>query len=101
MQAARSNLRPIAGARKGPLPTFVEPSLAQLSDKPPNGPQWVHEIKYDGYRMLARADGGKIRLLTRKALDWTKRFPTIAAAVKLLDVERALLDGEIVSEDDR
>jgi bifunctional non-homologous end joining protein LigD len=83
------------------LPAFVEPSLALLADKPPNGPQWVHEIKFDGYRIQARIDAGQVRLLTRKALDWANRFPTIAAAVKALDVRTALLDGEIVSEDER
>jgi bifunctional non-homologous end joining protein LigD len=90
-----------AGARRAPLPTFLEPSLALLVDKPPGGPQWVHEIKFDGYRIQARIDGEDIRLLTRKTLDWTKRFPTIAAALRRLDTGKALLDGEIVSEDER
>src|SRR5271154_2205424 len=90
-----------AGARPGPLPDFLEPSLAQLSDGPPAGPQWVFEIKYDGYRIQARIEGGDVRLLTRKALDWTKRFPTIAAALAKLGADQALLDGEIVSEDER
>jgi bifunctional non-homologous end joining protein LigD len=90
-----------AGARRGRLPVFLEPSLALLADKPPSGPRWVQEVKYDGYRMQARLDGGKARLLTRKALDWTSRFPTIAAAVEALDVDKALLDGEIVSEDEQ
>ncbi len=90
-----------AGARRAPLPTFFEPSLALLVDKPPGGPQWVHEIKFDGYRVQARIDRDDIRLLTRKALDWTKRFPTIAAALRRLDTGKALLDGEIVSEDER
>jgi bifunctional non-homologous end joining protein LigD len=69
-------------------------------DKPPNGSQWVHEIKFDGYRIQARIDGKGVRLLTRKALDWTERFPTIAAALLMLDAGKALLDGEIVSEDE-
>jgi bifunctional non-homologous end joining protein LigD len=64
-----------AGARRAPLPSFVEPSLAMLVDKPPSGPLCVNEIKFDGYRVQARIDGNDIRLLTRKALDWTKRFP--------------------------
>jgi bifunctional non-homologous end joining protein LigD len=91
---------PVPGARRGRLPAFVEPSLAQLSAKPPSGPQWVHEIKLDGYRIQARIDGGNVRLLTRKALDWTARFGPIAAALAALDVDKALLDGEIVSEDE-
>jgi bifunctional non-homologous end joining protein LigD len=97
----RRKLELPTGARRGPLPTFVEPSLALLTDKPPKGPQWVHEIKFDGYRIQARIDAGQVRLLTRKALDWANRFPTIAAAVEGLDVNQALLDGEIVSEDER
>src|ERR1700724_2086279 len=68
----------IPGARKGLLPAFLAPSLASLTDRPPSGPKWVHEIKYDGYRMAARPDGSNIRLLTRKRLDWTKRFRSIA-----------------------
>jgi bifunctional non-homologous end joining protein LigD len=71
-----------------------------LVDKPLTGPQWAHEIKFDGYRIQARIDGDDIRLLTRKALDWTKRFPTIAGALRTLDAGKALLDGEIVSEDE-
>ena len=89
------------GAPRAPLPTFLEPSLALLVDKPPGGPRWVHEIKFDGYRIQVRIDGDDIRLLTRKALDWTKRFPTIAAALRGLDTGKAVLDGEIVSEDER
>jgi bifunctional non-homologous end joining protein LigD len=92
--------RLVEGARPGPFRAFLEPSLAQLADKPPTGPNWVHEIKYDGYRIQARLDGSEVRLLTRKALDWTTRFPTIAAALGVLHVDKALLDGEIVSEDD-
>jgi len=70
----------IPGARKGLLPAFLAPSLASLTDRPPSGPKWVHEIKYDGYRMQARVDGLNIRLLTRKSLDWTERFRSIATA---------------------
>jgi bifunctional non-homologous end joining protein LigD len=81
---------------------FLEPSLALLCEKPPSGPQWIHEIKYDGYRIQARLDGGRVRLLTRKRLDWTKkRFPTVAAALEALSVSSALIDGEIVAEDER
>jgi len=75
--------------------------LALLCDKPPSGLQWIHEIKYDGYRIQARLDGGRVRLLTRKRLDWTKRFPTIASALEGLSVSSALIDGEIVAEDER
>jgi bifunctional non-homologous end joining protein LigD len=89
----------VPGARKGILPAFLEPSLPQVTDKAPSGPKWVHEIKYDGYRVQARVDGENVRLLTRKALDWTSRFALIAAALKTLGLSSALIDGEIVVED--
>ncbi len=57
-------------------------------------PEWIHEIKYDGYRMQARIDGRKIQLLTRKKLDWTERFLSIADALKALGLGSALIDGE-------
>jgi bifunctional non-homologous end joining protein LigD len=93
------DIKKIAGARKGLLPAFLEPSLALACEKPPSGPKWVHEIKYDGYRMQARLDGGKVRLLTRKNLDWTKRFSSIEEALKQVPLASALLDGEIVVEE--
>ncbi len=61
----------------------------------------MHEIKFDGYRIQARFDGRDVQLLTRKGLDWADRFPNIAAAVASLPVETALLDGEIVVENER
>jgi len=89
----------LPGAKKGLLPAFLAPSLASLTDRPPSGPKWVHEIKYDGYRMQARIDGPNIRLLTRKSLDWTERFRSIATALQELRIASALFDGEIVVED--
>jgi bifunctional non-homologous end joining protein LigD len=91
----------VRGARKGLLPTFLEPSLASPCDRPPSGPKWIHEIKHDGYRMQARVDGRTVRLLTRKALDWTARFRGVADAVKAIGLGSALIDGEIVVEDAR
>jgi bifunctional non-homologous end joining protein LigD len=82
-----------------PLPAFVKPSLATLVDKPPNSERWIHEIKFDGYRIQARLDHGKVKLLTRKGLDWTDKFPTVAKAVGKLKAETALIDGELVAED--
>jgi len=81
------------------LPDFVPPSLATLHSAAPRGAEWLHEIKYDGYRIQARLVRGKVRLLTRKNLDWTHRFKPIAAAVAALPAETALLDGELVVED--
>ncbi len=93
------DIRKLSGARTGLLPVFLEPSLASLCEKPPTGPKWIHEIKYDGYRMQARIDGRTIRLQTRKKLDWTERFRSIADALKALGLASALIDGEIVVED--
>ncbi|HEY7301038.1 MAG TPA: DNA ligase D [Xanthobacteraceae bacterium] len=89
----------IRGARKAILPAFLEPSLPQVTGRAPSGPQWVHEIKYDGYRMQARIEGSRVRLLTRKGLDWTDRFSSVVDALKELGLASALLDGEIVVED--
>jgi bifunctional non-homologous end joining protein LigD len=95
-----ANVPGLAGARKAMLPAFVEPSLAKLVAQAPTGPQWLHEIKFDGYRVQARIDGGKVRLLTRKGLDWTTKFSFVAEALKDLRLPSALIDGEIVVEDE-
>jgi ATP-dependent DNA ligase len=62
------------------LPQFVPPQLSQRVQKPPSGPQWLHEIKLDGYRMAARIDDGRLRLLTRTGLDWSK-YPSALMAL--------------------
>jgi len=80
------------------LPDFVPPQLATLHDKTPDGTGWVHEVKFDGYRMQARLDDGKVKLLTRKALDWTSKFKPVANALAELDAQSALIDGEIIVE---
>jgi bifunctional non-homologous end joining protein LigD len=90
----------ITGARKAALPAFVEPSLASPCDRPPSGPKWIHEIKHDGYRIQVRIDGAKAVLLTRKGLDWTARFPNVAPVLTRLGLKSALIDGEIVVEDE-
>jgi bifunctional non-homologous end joining protein LigD len=84
---------------KSPLPEFIPPQLATLSDKAPNSTNYVHELKFDGYRLQARLDHGKIKLLTRKGLDWTGKFAPVANAVAKLDADTALIDGEVVVED--
>jgi len=90
-----------AKTRGSPLPDFVPPSLATLHAEAPTGAGWIHEVKFDGYRIQARLDHGEVRLLTRKGLDWTEKFPNVAAAVAKLPAETALIDGEIVVEDER
>jgi len=79
------------------MPRFVEPQLTKLYDRPPSGAAWVHEVKFDGYRMQMRVADGKAVLRTRKGLDWTEKFEAIAkAGAKLPD---CILDGEIVALD--
>jgi bifunctional non-homologous end joining protein LigD len=100
--AAKKRDKKSAGKSKhgAALPDFVPPSLATLRSTAPSGEGWVHEIKFDGYRIQARLDHGEVRLLTRKGLDWTQKFPNIAAAVAKLPARTALLDGEVVVEDE-
>ena len=89
----------IKGAKKAAMPSFVEPSLATLVAKPPAGSKWVHEIKYDGYRLQARLEAGRVKLLTRTGLDWSKKFgKKIISAIQAIPVGRALIDGELVVE---
>ena len=104
---ARATRQPsaFAAARKktsnGPaMPEFVPPSLATLWPQAPAGANWVREVKFDGYRMQARLEHGRVALRTRKGLDWTEKFARIADAVAMLAADTALLDGEIVVEDD-
>jgi bifunctional non-homologous end joining protein LigD len=87
------------GAKRGALPDFVPPALASLQTKPPAGKAWVHEIKFDGYRIEARLEHGSVRLLTRTGLDWTDRFGLgLVKSLSGLRAEAALLDGEVVVE---
>lgn len=79
------------------LPAFIEPQLATLVEKPPAGPGWAHEIKFDGYRMQLRTVGGRATLLTRKGLDWSAKFPEIVALGSKLD--DGIIDGEVVALD--
>ncbi len=85
----------IAGARKGALIAKPRPQLATLADEPPSGPRWVHEIKLDGYRTIARIEDGRARLLTRNGHDWTDRYAALAAALEKLKCTAAVLDGEV------
>jgi bifunctional non-homologous end joining protein LigD len=88
----------VPGGISGPLPDFVSPCLAERQKHVPDGDEWVHENKFDGYRLEARLDNGSVTLFTRNNLDWTKRFPRIAKVLATLNVETALLDGEVVVE---
>ncbi|HEU4380258.1 MAG TPA: DNA ligase D [Hyphomicrobiaceae bacterium] len=97
--AAHVEIR-MKGAKSASLPSLIEPALATLVEKPPTGNRWVHEVKFDGYRLLARLDHGRVKLLTRTGLDWTSKFGNVAKALAALPVVTAFLDGEVVVETD-
>lgn len=89
----------IKGAKKKAMPGFIEPALAALKPAPPADERWLHEIKFDGYRLQARIEAGRIKLLTRSGLDWTKRFgKEVVAALQALPLGTAIIDGELVVE---
>ena len=87
--------------RSGAPAGFIEPCLPSTADKPPSGASWIHEIKHDGYRLMARRDPVGIRLLTRNGNDWSDRFPLVVEAVNHLKVRSCLIDGEVVCCDER
>jgi bifunctional non-homologous end joining protein LigD len=107
--ARRQNSAPARPSQTGPavapsktkivarMPDFVEPALAVLVDRPAPGPEWVHEVKFDGYRMQLRVEKGASTLRSRRGLDWTHRFKEIAEACETLP--DAMVDGEIVALD--
>src|SRR6202035_3681086 len=82
------------GSASAEMPGFIKPQLATLKARAPSGDQWLHEIKFDGYRVQVHLNNGKKRVYTRNGLDWTKRFSVIAGA---LDIPgQAIIDGEVV-----
>jgi bifunctional non-homologous end joining protein LigD len=86
----------IKGAKQAKSLPQITPQLAVAADRPPSGDDWLHEIKFDGYRILAEIRAGKVTLRTRTGLDWTGRFPVPAQAIAATGLQDALLDGEIV-----
>jgi bifunctional non-homologous end joining protein LigD len=90
----RTKTLAIDGATPAAMPAFIHPQLATLKSKAPKGAQWLHEIKYDGYRVQVHLIKGKKKVFTRNGLDWTKRFSTIAGALDLPG--QAVIDGEVV-----
>ncbi|HWO14580.1 MAG TPA: DNA ligase D, partial [Polyangiaceae bacterium] len=84
------------GIVRAALPDFVEPQLATLVGEAPEGDAWLHEVKLDGYRILARLEGGHARLFSRRGNDWTSRLPSVASALAQLRVQSGWLDGELV-----
>lgn len=92
----KASLLAAPGAIQAPMPSELSPQLATLTRTPPAGKLWIHEAKYDGYRMLGRISNGTARLLSRNNRDWTHAFPGIARALERLRVKDAWIDGEVV-----
>jgi bifunctional non-homologous end joining protein LigD len=84
------------GAMQAPLPATLAPQLPTLAAAAPSGAEWIWEIKFDGYRVLARIDGNEVRLITRGGHDWAAKMPALVASLRSLGVSSAWLDGEIV-----
>src|SRR6266851_6892852 len=82
-------------SKRASPPTWIEPQLAALVKEAPDGPDWLHEIKFDGYRMHARLDASHVQILTRRGNIWTDKYPAIARAVAGLPAKNAYLDGEL------
>lgn len=93
------DLKKLPGARKVVMPEFVAPQLATLVKEPPTGDQWLHELKFDGYRLVCHLSRGKARFWTRNGKDWTAKFPNLAEALKQFPATTAILDGEVVVVD--
>ncbi len=83
----------------GNIPNFIEPQLPSLTKHAPQGNTWLHELKLDGYRIQARWSHGSVRLLTRQGLDWTDRYSNLAERLGKLQIDAAILDGELVAVD--
>ena len=90
------NISKLPAVQKAKLPAFISPQLATLVKEPPSGDQWLHELKFDGYRMLCRIDRGRVTFWSRNGKEWTGKFLNVVEAVKSLKVTSAIIDGEIV-----
>lgn len=86
----------LAGAVKAEQPEFIPPQLATLAREVPQGDNFIHEVKFDGYRILAVYKNGAARLMSRNGLDWTAKLKSVARALESLPVEQAIIDGEVV-----
>lgn len=81
------------------MPEFIAPQLATLVRKPPEGDEWFHELKFDGYRMVCHLHRGNAHFWSRNGKDWTEKFPNLARALKTFPATTAILDGEVVVVD--
>jgi len=88
--------KPPAGGIKAPYPGFITPALATLIGKVPNGERWVHEIKFDGYRVQVHLRDAAVKVFTRRGNDWTNRFRKIATDAWHINAGSAIIDGEVV-----
>ena len=88
--------KPPAGGIKANYPGFIEPSLATSIDKVPVGERWIHEIKFDGYRIQVHLRDAAVKVFTRRGNDWTNRFRKIAADAWSINAGSAIIDGEVV-----
>ncbi len=93
----RLRLADVQGAVRGRMPKTQSLALAMVVEAPPAGDEWLHEIKHDGYRIVARIEEGEVQLVSRNGKDWTKEFPQVARAVGRLPAGTALLDGEVAA----
>jgi ATP-dependent DNA ligase len=88
-----------SSSRVRPSSGFIEPCIPTPSKHAPVGPDWVYEIKQDGYRLMVRKHSDRVRIYTRRGADWTKRFPRIVKAVQRMRESSVLLDGEGIVSD--
>jgi bifunctional non-homologous end joining protein LigD len=95
VRTAKAASSPLPGARKAKIPARIEPQLATLVSEPPKGAEWVHELKFDGYRVLFELRDGKVKAITRGGKDWADRFGVVTRAVAALPAREAVLDGEV------
>jgi bifunctional non-homologous end joining protein LigD len=89
--------KPTAIGIKAPYPGFIEPALATSIDKVPSGERWIHEIKFDGYRVQVHLANNGVKVFTRRGNDWTKRFKKLADDAWHINAGSAMIDGEVVA----
>ncbi|HLY10583.1 MAG TPA: DNA ligase D [Planctomycetota bacterium] len=94
---SRRSPAPLPGARRSGVPTRIDPELATLVSEAPGGDDWIHEVKWDGYRFLSTVQAGVVRMRTRNGRDWAARFPDLHRELASLPVRSAVLDGEVVA----
>lgn len=93
----KSTITNLSKARKKNMPNSMQPELATLVEKPPAGAEWLHEIKFDGYRLLCFIKDKKIKFLTRNQKDWTEKFKELQLEIQKLNLKSAILDGEVIA----